>query len=255
MTREIRIGAQIQPQHADYPAIRRAVAEAEDAGADIVFTWDHFFPLGGDPDGAHFECWTMLAAWAEATSRAEIGALVTCNSYRNPDLLADMARTVDHISGGRLILGLGAGWYEKDHTTYGYEFGTFASRFDLFDESLVRIENRLTALIPPPVRKIPILIGGTGPKRSLPAIARHADIWHAFQELDSFRKSTERVDELAATFGRDGADIERSTLWENAASADAFREAGVTLFQTELTADHGYDLASLKEIVAWRDNG
>lgn len=120
---------------------------------------------------------------------------------------------------------------------------------------MIRIENRLAALIPPPVRKIPILIGGTGPKRSLPAVARHADIWHAFQDLDAFRRLSDRVDELAATFGRNGADIERSTLWENAGSADAFREAGVTLFQTELTADNGYDLTSLKQVLIWRDNG
>ena len=252
---DVRIGVQIQPQHADYAEIRRAVAAAEEAGADVVFTWDHFFPLHGDPDGKHFECWTVLGAWAEATEKVEIGALVTCNSYRNPNLLADMTRTVDHISGGRLILGLGAGWYEKDYTTYGYDFGTVKSRFDLFDESLIRIEHRLEALVPPPVRKLPILIGGTGPKRSLPAVARHAGIWHAFQDLDAFRRSSDRVDELAATFGRDGAEIERSTLWQDPASADAFREAGVTLFQTELTADDGYDLTSLKQVLAWRDNG
>ena len=121
--------------------------------------------------------------------------------------------------------------------------------------TVIPIEAKLAALNPPPVRKLPILIGGTGPKRSLPAIARHADIWHAFAELDPFRRLSDRVDELAAEFGRDGADIERSTLWQDDQSADAFREAGVTLFQTELTADDGYDLSSLKQVLTWRDNG
>jgi len=269
MSKTIRIGVQIQPGNApDYASWRAAVRYADDIGADYVFGYDHFHQpvindlIGGQPvldevqpDVTNFEGWTALASWGEITHRANIGLLVTGAGYRNPDLLADMARTVDHISGGRVVLGLGAGWYEKDYTTYGYDFGTVKSRFDLLDANLTRIESRLTQLIPPPVRKIPILIGGSGAKRTLPAVARHADIWHTFLPVDAFTEASALVDRLAEEAGRSGTDIERSVTWWGADTVDAYLDAGATTFITEIhpTPADGFDFTVVEEMISWRD--
>jgi probable F420-dependent oxidoreductase len=253
MTRPLRIGLQLQPQHQpDYAVIRDTVLRAEDAGADIVFNWDHFFPLTGDPDGAHFECWTMLGAWAERTERVEIGALVTGGGYRNPDLLADMARTVDHISGGRLILGIGSGWFKRDYDEYGYEFGTKGSRLDLLAEYLPRITARLGKLNPQPTRRIPILVGGGGPKKTLPLVAKYADIWHSFGDLDTHVEKSEILAQRCADVGRSPNEIERSKPWPGAGKAASYVDAGTTLF-TVATGGPDYDLAPLIEAIGWRD--
>ncbi len=260
MTHPVRIAVQIHPQHADYAQIRNAVARAEEAGVDVVFNWDHFFPLYGEPDGKHFECWTMLGAWAEATSRVEIGALVTCNSYRNPELLADMARTVDHISGGRLILGIGAGWFERDYDEYGYPFGDAPARLRALRESLPRIRDRIAKLNPPPVGRLPILIGGSGEKVTLKLVARHADMWHGFGDADRFRHKNAVLEEHCAAEGRDPAEIERTWAVPQGdpetmlAAAEELRAAGVTHFIVGVGGDgEGYDLSALAPLVAWRD--
>ncbi|NLT29946.1 MAG: LLM class F420-dependent oxidoreductase [Propionibacterium sp.] len=257
--RPIRVGVQLQPQHADYDTIRGAVAEAEQIGADIVFNWDHFYPLYGDPEGKHFECWTMLGAWAEATERVEIGALVTCNSYRNPQLLADMARTVDHISArageGRLILGIGSGWFEKDYQEYGYEFGTAGSRLDDLDRDLPLIVDRLAQLNPAPTRSIPILIGGGGEKKTLRIVAEHAQIWHSFGDADTLRHKNAVLDDWCAKVGRDPHEIERSAgVGEKdiERAADAAHEVGTRLFTVGIGGPD-YDLTPLRKLVAWRD--
>ncbi|MEU4433852.1 LLM class F420-dependent oxidoreductase [Nocardia rhamnosiphila] len=253
MSRPVRIGVQLQPQHApDYGLIRDAVLRAEDAGVDIVFNWDHFFPLTGDPDGAHYECWTMLGAFAEQTERVEIGALVTGGGYRNPDLLADMARTVDRISGGRLILGIGSGWFERDYDEYGYDFGTAGSRLNLLKEYLPRITGRLAKLAPQPVREIPVLIGGGGEKKTLRLVAEYAHIWHSFGELDVFIHKSQVLEEHCARVGTETGRIERSVAWPGAEKAPDYLTAGATLFTVGITGPD-YDLSRVREAIAWRD--
>lgn len=254
MTNPIRIGVQLQPQHApDYQLIRDAVRRFEDAGVDIVFNWDHFFPLSGDPDGAHYECWTLLSAFAEQTERVEIGALVSSVGYRNPDLLADMARTVDHISGGRLILGIGAGWFEKDYAEYGYDFGTAGSRLTSLADGLARIEARLEVLNPAPTRAIPILIGGGGERKTLRLVAEHGDIWHSFGSVEVLTHKARVLAEHCAAVGTDPNRIERSTSWPGTARAAAFVDAGFTMFVVESNGPR-YPLDSVLEAVKWRDS-
>jgi probable F420-dependent oxidoreductase len=262
----IRIGVQLQPQHAaDYGTIRDAVWRCEDIGVDIAFNWDHFFPLYGDPDGPHFECWTMLGAWAEQTSRIQIGALVTCNSYRNPELLADMARTVDHISSGRLILGIGSGWKYKDYAEYGYDFGSVGSRLNDLGEALPRITARLAKLNPAPLRDIPILIGGQGEQKTLRFVAEYAHMWHGFTDLESYPRKAQILAEHCATIGRDPATIEHGAGVENAggvargegtdalvANAEALARLGVTLLTIGCNGPD-YDLTGANALCRWRD--
>lgn len=250
----VRIGVQIEPQHATYPQIRDAVLRLEEMGVDILFNWDHFFPLFGDRDGAHFESWTMLGAWAEQTERVEFGALVNCNSYRNPDLQADMARTIDHISGGRFLFGTGAGWFERDYDEYGYEFGTPGTRLKDLAEGLDRIVARWDRLNPAPQRHIPILIGGKGEQKTLRLVARHADIWHSFVAPDQLAHKISVIEKWGETDGRDVSDLIVSNELKNrdTGDADALFDAGVRLY-TLGWAPGTPDYDSVASWLRWRD--
>jgi probable F420-dependent oxidoreductase len=250
---KVRVAVQIAPERADYATIRRAVSEAEGLGVDAIFNWDHFFPLGKDRDDKHFECWTMLGAWAESTERAEIGALVSCVAFRNADLLADMARTVDNISDGRLILGLGAGFRAWEAEEYGYAFGSPAQRVRDLDDALRRIERRFAELNPPPTRKVPILVAADGP-RALRLVARHADIWHTFAEGDALGAKSSQLDRYCHELGRDPAEIERASFVEGDPSGvgPMLRGHGVGMF-TVITYGPDYPLDELRRWITWRD--
>jgi probable F420-dependent oxidoreductase len=252
----IRIGVQVQPQHADFDGMRRAWQEAEQLGVDSIFCWDHFFPLYGEADGKHFEAISTLGAMASVTERAQIGALVICNSYRNPELLADAHRTIDHISGGRAILGIGAGWFERDYDEYGYEFGTAPDRVRALRHALPRIKDRIAKLNPPPVGKLPILIGGSGPKVTLKLVAEYADMWHAFGDAETFKEKNEILLQHCQDVGRDASEIERTWGVQDdiLEHADSLVDAGAQHLILGVGGDGtGYDLSVLRDLVAWRD--
>jgi len=249
-----KVGVQLHPQHATIAELRDAWRAADAAGVDSIWVWDHFFPLYGegqpyvwppedDPKGRHFEAWTLLAAMATDTSRATIGVLITNIHLRNPDLLADMARTVDHLSGGRLILGLGAGNIERDFREYGYEFGTTAERLATLEAGIGRIKRRFDLLDPGQLGRLPLLIGGSGQKVTLRLVAQYADMWGSFGPPADYGVQNERLIEWCRQIGRDPAEIERTVLLdvpEEAAELDDFLAAGVQ--HVILGCGHPFDL-------------
>jgi probable F420-dependent oxidoreductase len=252
----IRVGVQIQPQHTDFDGMRRAWREAEEMGADTIYTWDHFYPLYGEPEGKHYEGIASLTALAASTERARIGGLVFCNSYRNPQLLAHAHTTIDHLSGGRVILGIGAGWFEKDYEEYGYEFGTAPDRLRALRRDLPKIRARLGKLNPPPAGRMPILIGGGGEKVTLRLVAEHAQMWHSFGKPDVYEHKSGVLAEHCAKVGRDPGEIERvwGVMGRTLEFADALADVGVHEVTVGIGGDgHGYDLAPLRELIEWRD--
>ncbi|MEM8534531.1 MAG: LLM class F420-dependent oxidoreductase [Chloroflexota bacterium] len=250
-----RVGTQFHPQHTTYASFASGVQKAEELGVDTIWNWDHFYPLYGDPQGNHFEGWTTLTAMATLTSRAEIGCLVSCNSYRNPALLANMAKTVDHISNGRLIFGVGAGWFERDYTEYGYEFGTAPDRLRALRDALPIFKQRWEVEVPPPIRNpMPILIGGGGEKVTLKLTAQYADIWNGFGPADSYKRKNEILDNWCREVNRDPAEIERSVAIQTSDldHLDDLADAGATHFI--LGMGEPWDFAAVEQLLKWRDS-
>jgi F420-dependent oxidoreductase-like protein len=226
---KVRFGVQTRPEHTSYDDMVAAWRAADELGYDSAFVFDHFIPIDGRP-GPCFEGWTLLSALATQTHRIRVGVLVTGNTYRNPALVAKMAATVDHVSKGRLILGMGAGWFEPDHTAYGFTFDTPPIRAKrlveavgvvkaLFTQEKSTWKGKYYALDdapfePRPVQKPhpPILIGGMGPKVVQPLAARHADIWHFFLrdlDVEQAKATIESFDALCRKVGRDPATVEK----------------------------------------------
>lgn len=245
---DISVGVQLHPQRSDVKSLLEAAREAEHLGLHSVWVWDHFFPIFGEPDGTHFECWTLLASIASATERVTVGPLVTSVTYRNPDLLADMARTLDHVSDGRAVLGLGAGWFERDHDEYGFELGPPNARVARFADAVERVRRRLPLLDPRPVGALPLLLGGKGP-RVLEIVARHADAWNAFAHADEYSALNAALTATCERVGRDPADIERTVLIaaKRAPEAEAYVEAGAT--NVIIQCPHPFDLSVAEDVL------
>lgn len=252
--RKLQVGVQIHPQHVTYQDFINTTLHVEKLGVDTIWNWDHFFPLGGDARGNHFEGWTLLTAMAALTTHTQIGCLVTCNSYRNPALLANMAKTVDHISNGRLILGIGAGWCEHDYQEYGYDFGTASTRIADLEKALSIILHRWEVDVPRPVRyPIPILIGGSGEKKTLRLVAKYANVWHAFGDVPTITCKMQILNQWCDEIGRNSDEIERSVTINNNVTneeLDAYLLVGVTHFILDLETPWNFN--PIERLVQWR---
>jgi len=249
-----KVGVQIEPQHCTISELRDTWRRAEEMGADSIYTWDHFFPLAGDQRGRHFEGWSLLAAMACDTTKAAIGVLVSCHSYRSPDLVADMARTIDHVSGGRVVLGYGAGWAEHDYREYGFEFGTVRTRLAALEPGVVRLKARLARLNPPPVGRLPLMIGGEGERVTLRVAAEHADIWTGFGPVENFARKNRVLDAWCEKAGRSGSAIERSVLVNEPGDLDhidEFAELGAQ--EIIVPARAPFDLTDLAKVLRMAD--
>jgi len=247
----MKIGVQIWPQATTVKAMRNVWRAADDLGVDSLWTWDHFYPLSGDPEAEHFECYTLLAAMAADTKHATIGALVTCYSYRNAQLLADMARTIDHISDGRFILGIGSGWFERDYQEYGYEFGTGPGRLKLLEAGLPVIKERMSKLNPGPVNgKIPLMIGGSGERVTLRLVAQYADQLNTFGPPENFKRKNDILNEWCTKVGRNPKDIERTVAVkpEELEKVDEYAAAGADHMIVMLSQP--FDLSAVEKYLA-----
>jgi F420-dependent oxidoreductase-like protein len=229
---EVRFGIQTPNQDASWEQIRDAWKLADELGFDSAWVFDHFLPIFGSEEGATLEGWTLLAALAAETERIRLGVMVTGNTYRNPALLAKMATTVDHVSGGRLLLGLGAGWFARDHSAFGFHYGTDRERAERLEEALQVItklwsedhpsfQGKYYSLDRAPFApgnvqtpRPPIIIGGQGKQWIVPLVGRYADGWNAVTGVtpEGVRERIQIIRDECARIGRDPCPSDVSIL-------------------------------------------
>jgi probable F420-dependent oxidoreductase len=252
--RPFKVGVTIHPQQCTIQQLRDAWRRADSLGVDSIWIWDHFYPLYGNPNGNHFECWSVLAAVAMDTHASQIGSMVTCIGYRNPDLLATIAATVDQLSGGRLVLGVGAGWFERDYEEYGYEFGETRDRVRLLKESLPRIKRRIEKLKPGPAGPMPILIAGAGEQVMLRLVAEHAQMWNAIGSPDDYAHKSAVLEDWCGKLGRDPAEIERTANVgaQTARTVEQWLKVGLQHFVVRLA--YPFETKDLERLLKIRDS-
>jgi alkanesulfonate monooxygenase SsuD/methylene tetrahydromethanopterin reductase-like flavin-dependent oxidoreductase (luciferase family) len=225
----VKFGLQLWSQATDWPSFRDAALAAEDAGWDSIWTWDHLLAIFGPWEQPIFEGWTVLAALGPLTERVRLGLMVGANTFRNPGLTAKLATTLDHVSGGRAVLGIGGAWFDREHEAFGIDFGASpGERLDWLDESVMLLRRLLDgervdhdgpryamrdALCEPrPIQAhLPILIGGAGRRKTLRTVAERADAWNSSGSLDEMRDALSTLERHCADVGRDPASIEKTT--------------------------------------------
>lgn len=230
---DYRFGIMPWVQATSWPDLLAFARRVERLGYDSLWSWDHLYAIVGDPYQPIYEGWSLLSAWAMATERVQLGLMVSANTFRNPGLTAKAAVTLDHVSGGRAILGMGGAWFELEHTAHGIPFGAgFGERLDWLDESVAACRALLSGETvtskpgahyrfedlrhaPPPLRgHLPIMIGGTGRKKTLRTLARYGDMWNAAGTPEELAELNEVLRAHCTDVGRDEATITRTAnLW------------------------------------------
>ena len=256
---DIRLGILLWNQATDWPAYEAAATRVDDLGYDHLWAWDHLYAIFGDPYQPIYEGWLSLAALARTTRRARLGLLVGANTFRNPGLVAKLATTLDHISEGRAILGIGGAWMEPEHTAHGIDFGSgFGERLDWLEEAAGAMRRLLDGETvtsdpggryafrdlrhhPLPVQpRLPIMIGGSGERKTLRTVARHADMWNGMGSVDTMRRKTQVLLEHCEAVGRDPGEIEwtlgcKPVIRDTEAEARAVFEAQMAHNRTPLS--------------------